>query len=175
MDHVIRLRPGQNQTQPFGHPLLDNCDDYKLTPQQFKTASQEEKQLSMLWLIRWMVGKYLFHWPMTEPFLDDMCSVGFETLCGYPDLTNEKGLINKLHEQIETYLNNNRAIVRASLSTNKSRSSEGRELEYAESESLYNVGAEDMDLLQAELIDTLTPKHQKLVLDNRHDNDDETE
>lgn len=162
---VIRLRPGQNQFKDFKHLLLDQSNDYKLTDEQFEEADRDSQVLSRMWVVRRTVGRYLYHWPVTEIWLDDMASVGLQVISGSEDLTNEKRLMNQLRHHIETMLNDNQSLVRASLMTNRRRLTAGKELEYAEIESLHNVGEEDDALQQAELLDELTPEDRQGYLD----------
>lgn len=167
--HVIRLLPDQNRYKDFSHPLLDEAEKYRLTEKQFKTATKKEQQLSFLWVVRQVVGRYLYHWPISKIWLDEMCSTGMEVICEIEDLTNDRAIMNKLQDAIDRTLNNARSLVRASLSTNKSRSANDEELEYVETVPLHNIGAEDMDLLQAELIDELSPEDQEKFLKSRFD------
>jgi len=169
MHNVIRLLPSQIQSKEFGHPLLDKADTYKLTEGQFKVATRQEQQLSLIWVVRRVVGRYLYHWPTSEIWLDEMCSAALVGLCEIKDLTDKKGTVNKLQDVIEQTLNNHRALIRASLSTNKNRSANNKDLEYIETTSLHNVAAEDMDLCQAEFIDGLSLENQKIILENRYD------
>lgn len=168
---MIRLRPGQNRFAEFSHPLLSNANDYKLTDEEFEGAERNAQILSRLWLVRRVVGKYLYHWPTTEIWLNEMASVGLQVLCEYDDLRLEKPLLNRLAFKIEEMLNNSRSVVRASLRTNISREAAGKELEYAEVESLYNVGEDDFDLQQSELIDELDPEDRATYLESRYDED----
>jgi len=169
MDHVVRLLPGQTKFQEFKHELLDGADDYKLDNPQ----NRDEKILSLMWVVRRLVGRYLFHWPITENLVDEMVSAGLEALCDAESLDDESALMNHLQMRIEMTVNNHRSIVRASLKTNVRRSAAGEDLEYAETESLHNVGELDFDLLQAELADNLEPEDQRLYYENRNAQDDD--
>lgn len=164
---VIRLRPWQKKFMDFRHELLDTSNDYKLTDEQFAGADRHAQILSRMWVVRRVVGRFLYHWPVTEIWLDDMASVGLEVISEFEDLTQEKPLLNQLIYSIELMLNDSRSLVRASLITNRRRERDGRELEYGEMESLHNVGEEDDDLRQAELLDELTPEDREKYVDNR--------
>lgn len=174
MEHVVRLLPGQTQFQPFDHDLLDYADQYKLTEEKFEQASLEKKRLALMWVVRRLVGRYLYHWPIVEPWIDEMCSAGLQSICEMDDLGDQDALMNKLQHDIEMAVNNLRSVVRGSFHTNRRRSADGKPLEYAETESLHNVGAEDMELLQAEYIDQLEPKDQKTIYENRYAEDETT-
>jgi len=169
MDHVVRLMPGQTQAQEFQHDLLDLADEYKIDDDKFEDATRDEQILSRLWLVRRLVGRYLFHWPITEVWLDDMVSVGLQTLTEAPNLTNTEKLMDTLQDRIDRSINDSRSIVRGSLRTNKRRSAANEDLEYAETESLHNVGADDTELQIAQYIDTLNPEDREQYLDNRYE------
>jgi hypothetical protein len=168
MDHVVRLMPGQTQAQEFQHDLLDFADDYKLTDDQFKEATRDEQVLSRMWLVRRLIGRYLFHWPLTEVWLDDMVSVGLQTITEFEKLSSTEKLLNALQDRIEQSVNNLRSVVRGSFATNKRRSAANEDLEYVETESLHNVGADDMELQIAQYIDTLDPEDREQYIDNRY-------
>jgi len=172
MDHVIRLLPNQLGSKEFDHPLLDKADSYKLTEEQFKEATRQEQQLSLMWIVRRLVGRYIYNWPISEIWLDEMCSAALLGLCEIQDLTDKEGIMNKLQDTIEQSLNNHRSLIRASLSTNKRRSANNEDLEYVETTSLRNVAAEDMELCQAEIIDELSLADQTIILEGRYDHDD---
>lgn len=161
MGHLIRLRYDQTQSISFKHELLDHADTYKLTDEEYAVASREEKQLSKLWVVRRLVGRYLYHWPISRVWLDDMCSAALEGLCESQHLEDEKKLLDLLQRRIEQTLNNLQSIVRASLSTNMHRSADNMDLEYADSMPLSrNVGTEDDELRQVDEIDSLTKKER---------------
>jgi len=132
---VIRLNPRQTKSKAFDHELLDQADEMK---------SSKDWVLSRLWMVRWTVGKYLFHWTETERFTEDMVS---EAILALAEAKEEKveddELWNRMQYAIETYLNDNRALVRASLSTNRRRAKKGQALEYSTEVSLHGVGKED--------------------------------
>ena len=173
MDHVVRLLPGQTQFQSFDHDLLNNADAHKISEEDWSEASRQEKQLSLMWVVRRLVGCYLYHWPIVESWIDEMCSAGLQAVCEFDDLDDQDRLMNKLQYEIEVTINNHRSVVHSSFMTNRRRSANGKPLEYAETESLHNVGAEDMDLLQAQHIDQLKPEDQIIIYENRYSDNDE--
>jgi hypothetical protein len=168
MDHVVRLLPGQTKFQEFEHELLDGADDYKLSDEDFKRAGRDEKILALMWLVRRLVGRYLYHWPITEHLIDEMASAGLEGLCEFEDLDDQTSLMDHIEYRIDQTINNHRSIVRASFQTNRNRAAAGDDLEYAETETLHNVGEIDMDLLHAQLADNLDPEDQRLYYENRY-------
>lgn len=164
---VIRLRPWQKKFADFRHSLLDIANDYKLTNDEFDKADRHVRILSRIWVVRRIVGRFLYHWPITEVWLEDMISVGFEVISEFEDLTQEKPLLNRIVHEIEVMLNDSRSLVRASLATNRRRERDGKELEYGEMTSLYNIGQEDDDLRQAQLLDELTPEDRETYENER--------
>jgi len=156
MDSIIRLRPGQNQSLVFNHELLDTANDYKLTDAELKEATWENQILANMWLVRRIVGRYLFHWPSTEYLTDDMVSAGLEGLADCVDLTEQNTVMNAIKNCIEQMLNDQRSMVRSSLMTNRRRMEEGKPLEYAAMEPLHpNVGDADVELGIIEHLDEL--------------------
>lgn len=171
MDSVIKLWPGQNQAIEFDHQLLNEANKYKLPKERYEIASTQEKQLSYMWLVRRIVGRYLYHWPVTEFLLDDMVSEGLLALCEQEDLSDEKKLMDRIQYKIEVMLNDNRAIVRSSHGTNRNRQRNKEELEYRESFPLHNIGKIDMELKQAELLDNLSDDDRQMIIETRYEQD----
>lgn len=170
MDSVIRLRPGQNQSLIFEHELLDTANDYKLTPEQLKSASREDQILANMWLVRRVVGRYLFHWPLTEPQTDDMVSAGLEGLMECIDLLDPNTVMNAIKNRIEEMLNDSRSMVTSSLRTNRRRSEENKPLEYGAMETLHpNVGRDDPELGIIDHLDQLSDEDLEFYLERRDD------
>ena len=160
MDNVIRLFPTQTKFQEFKHELLDNANDYK---------DNEDPVLANMWKVRRVVGQFLHYWPVTEQWTDDMASAGLEALSEFENWDDEKALWNRIRHCIEVEVNNLRSIVGASFSTNRNRSSKGEPLEYGETTSLHNLGANDDELRMFELADSLTDEDYERYLECRND------
>jgi DNA-directed RNA polymerase specialized sigma24 family protein len=82
---MVKLRPSQQTVRPFKHPLLDTAKD-ALTEEQIATLlpvaiagnkeARGELLLGHLSMLRHTIGRYLYHWPSTRKFCDDMVSAG---------------------------------------------------------------------------------------------------
>ena len=151
--NLIHLTSQQTRCKSFDHPLLEYSTDVnaevldKLVEFYIKTRSKQAYDdliLGNLILVKWVVGRYLHHWPESRPYADDMASEGImavtEIVAGLDETIKSSELravmVVRIKRAIEFYLNDNRSIVRAGLSTNFSRLKAGQELEYANSVSL---------------------------------------
>ena len=151
--NLIHLTSQQTRCRSFDHPLLEYSKDVKaevLDKQiefYIKTRSKQAYDdliLGNLILVKWVVGRYLHNWPESRPYADDMASEGITAVT---EIVSELGeaiksselravMVVRIKRAIEFYLNDNRSLVRAGLSTNFSRLKAGQELEYANSVSL---------------------------------------
>ena len=165
--NLVHLTSQQTKRRRFRHPLLDSTEDIdaEVLAKQIEfyiaTRSKQAKDdliMGNLILVKWVVGRYLYHWPETRPYDDDMVSEGFTAVTTIVSELDEvvpphelrAMMVARIKWKIEEWLNNNRSIVRASLRTNWNRLSEGRELEYVNSVPL------DENLLPGELDENLT-------------------
>jgi len=83
--HMVKLRSSQQTVRPFKHPLLDTAKD-ALTEEQVAALlpaaiagnkeARGELLLGHLSMLRHTIGRYLYHWPLTRKFRDDMVSAG---------------------------------------------------------------------------------------------------
>jgi len=147
---MVHLSPIQRKRKKFSHPLIDNASP-QLTEEglnilletYFKNRSVKIGQrlmVSYFRLLRSTVARYLYHWPVTQRFLDEMVSVGAEAIIqiivklqpwqlkDWKDGKGENnsrvigGLIeNAIRHSIETTINNLRGVIPASERTNRSR------------------------------------------------------
>lgn len=165
--NLIHLTSQQTRSRKFEHPLLDYSVDAdaevvaKLIEFYLKTRSKQAYDdliLGNLILVKWIVGRYLHHWPESRPYEDDMASEGITAVTS---IINELDgpispselramMVVRIKREIEVYLNDNRSLVRAGISTNFSRLKHGKELEYANSVSL------DEKLVHGQLDENLT-------------------
>lgn len=150
---IIHLTARQKNRLPFAHPLLDNRDA-ELTADEMEPlvarhltgdrSATEALILGNLVLVKWLVGRYLFHWPESRRFEDDICSEGIMAVtAGIQEIDGPVGagtiraiLVVKIKSAIEEYLNDFRSPVHASLSTNYRRVRQGRDPEYQYTETL---------------------------------------
>lgn len=143
--NVIHLTSKQKTRMPFNHPLLDNAKDLEETEipallfRHFKGDSQATQSLVLgnLGLVRAIVGRFLYHWPDSRRFEDDMVSEGFTALIQVlEDLTLRKQhhlrpmMVMRIKLNIEVMLNDLRSHAAASLRTNFKRLKAGKAPEY---------------------------------------------
>ena len=173
--NLIHLTSRQTRCRKFEHPLLDystEADAVVVNKQiefYLKTRSKQAYDdliLGNLILVKWVVGRYLHYWPESRPYEEDMASEGITAVTSIvselSDLVTASELrammVVRIKRQIEFYLNDNRSMVRAGLSTNFSRLKQGRELEYANSVSLDEKlchGQLDENLACIDVLDSL--------------------
>lgn len=152
MDNVVRLRPGQKLFQAFDHDLLDKANDYKDDP---------DRVLRHLWVVRRVVGNYLYYWPETEPLLEEMVSAGLQALCEFDKWDKPKALWNRVRHVIEVEINNHKSIVRASFSTNRNLARDKKPLEYAKTKAVHQIGMDDPNLTLVDLLDEMYPDERE--------------
>jgi len=183
--NIIRLTSQHRNQLSFNHVLLDGAtrvDNAALAGMiELFVASRDKRfrddlTLANLNLVKWVVGRYLYHWPETKPFEDDMVSEGLLALCeavdGLDEIIEPKILqaiiVTKVKKGIEIYLNNNRTLIRASIATNYRRQRDGQELEYVYTDTL------EERLVQGRLDDSQLYVDLKDSLDQLREIDKET-
>ncbi len=150
---IIHLTGRQKNRLPFSHPVLD-CREHELTVDEIgplverhlkgDAAATEALILGNLVLVKWLVGRYLFHWPESRRFEDEICSEGLVAVTeGIREIDGPVGagairavLVVKIKSAIETFLNDFRSPIHASLSTNWRRVRQGRDPEYQYTEAV---------------------------------------
>lgn len=147
---MVHLTPAQRGRKSFYHPLTNNAppylsdeqldqllsDYFKLdTADTFRVEITETLIVNYFRSLRGIVARYLYHWPLTRRFLDEMVSTGAEAIVKVvTNLTlkklEERELINwidgAIRFNIETVINNLRGVVAASRTTNFDRERVGR-------------------------------------------------
>lgn len=187
---VVHLTSAQRRRKRFKHPLLDDaprplsteCLD-QLLSEYFETAKVrirrieigQELVVNYFCLLGGVVARYLYHWPVSRRFLNEMVSTGAETITRIiADLSAEKlhegdwfmslgGLIESwIRFDIEDTINKFRGVAPASRGTNKNQERGGLKPIYGTvetdlaSETVKNSqGYEDMGCLTFEIQDTL--------------------
>ena len=151
--NLIHLTSQQTKRRNFDHPLLDYSQEVEvevLNKQiEFYIANRSKQAyddiiLSNLILVKWVVGRYLHHWPESRPYADDLASEGILAVTSIvnelevvvPAVELRAMMVHRIKRKVEEFLNNNRSIIHASLRTNQSRFREGKELEYVSSVTL---------------------------------------
>ena len=171
--NLIHLTSQQTKRRNFDHPLLDystECDGEVLDQLIAFFVTTRSKQsyddliLGNLILVKWVVGRYLHHWPESRPFAEDMASEGIvavttivnELVTVVPAAQLRAMMVHRIKRKIEEFLNDNRSIVNASLRTNQSRLREGRELEAivpVQLDERLVAGRRDENLVNIDILD----------------------
>lgn len=141
---IIRLSRGQTKWSAVNNPLFDHKkvrtdeENETLVKAFALTRSEELREeliFSNLHLVEHTVGRYLYNWPETQRWKEEMVSVGLETLIRqvdkitgeHPDRFRGRTVIH-IKNYIEMHLNDLRTQVSASLTTNYRRVREGKPL-----------------------------------------------
>lgn len=172
--NLIHLTSRQTKQAKFNHPLLENSKELEADVLdkliEFYIASHDKTAfddliLGNLILVKWVVGRFLYHWPESREFEDDMASEGIvaitEIVTGLtevlPGVQLRAMIVARVKGKIERYLNDNRSLVRASTRTNQRRFREGKDLEYTNTVQLDEraVSALDDNLAAIDILDSL--------------------
>jgi RNA polymerase sigma factor (sigma-70 family) len=134
----VHLTKAQKKRKRFSHPLTDNPPPALVNEQLneiLKRYIAGEKELrndlilGNIRFLRSIIARYLYYWPITRPFLDEMVSTGVEAIIEFVDsltlqvLDKEYTFIHllgwKIRREIAKEINNLRAIVSAPDGTNR--------------------------------------------------------
>lgn len=153
MASMVKLRPSQQKVRPFKHPLLDSAtgplDEERagILMSEAIEGSKDAKQelvLGHLSMLRHTVGRYLYHWPLTRRFKDEMVSAGLYALTYAvnrlkADTLGEQSLgrylLNHVCKRIELEVAKLRGICPAPPRTNQRRVKNGAEPIFGEVEA----------------------------------------
>ncbi len=155
---MVHLTPAQRKRKKFSHPLTDEASaplpeeevlsliaTYFANDKENKLHIEAGKELVVNYfrLLRSTVARYLYHWPITRRFLDEMVSSGTvsitrivfnlkpEQLYGDTPLYTFTGLIeNTIRTDIENTINRLRGVVPAPRRTNCRREQENKKPVY---------------------------------------------
>lgn len=139
MAKLISLRPYHMNTQHIAHPLLDgaisyNGDEIDMLADELRENPEVREEFIKAFRssLRTIVGRYVYHWPTSYPFEDEMVSEGFSVICEISlDLPSECGILKivtrRIQDRINTFLNKNQALSAPSLRKQKYLQSEGEE------------------------------------------------
>lgn len=150
--HMVKLRPDQQKVRPFQHDLLDNASKplkiIDLLVARAVTGDQEARDaliVGHLSMLRHTIGRYLYHWPVTRRFKNDMVSAGLlvmtravrnlqpRTLIGQ---TLGQYLLNNICAAVEDEVARLRGICPRGPSTNRRYVQQGHDPFYGEIESV---------------------------------------
>jgi hypothetical protein len=185
---AIHLRSYHRKVRKFKHPLLDGAKPVteeraaELAEAYLKDRSKINRDalvLSMLSMLRYIVGRYIANFPQTRAYLDDMVSEGLLTIVKSVDNLNSETLqgrnvikvvSQRVVKYIEIMLYDSGSIASPDMRTSERHKLQGKETPYLIAESnLTNVEAldstsqEDQDLIDAE--DALSVMAARLQLD----------
>jgi hypothetical protein len=153
---MVHLTPVQRRRKRFHHPLTEGENLNHLLLEYFTIDEDSERRVEIgqelimnyFCLLRSIVARYLFHWPVSRRFLDEMVSTGVVTITRIitelkPEQLDEEdrfkslgGLIEwSIRLNIETIINDFRGIVPASRRTNHRREQEGKKPFYGNVEA----------------------------------------
>ena len=143
--YMVSLQPGQQKSAPVHHPLLKDLAK-PLTKEQVGTLAaktlggdieaQNELIIGHLSMLSHTVGRYLYHWPLTRRFLDEMVSAGVLGMAmavvnltkkSLEDKTVGVVLLGYIRKHIEEEIARLRGIAPASARTNQRRVASGLE------------------------------------------------
>lgn len=176
---MVRLTPSQLRCRPVEHPLFDAIDG-PLDEEQLSELvplalggdehARNELVVGHLSMLRHTVGRYLYHWPLTRRFLDEMVSAGVYGMMHALQILNEKSLEGKtigtyllqhIYKNIETEVCALRGIAPAPVRTNQRRVKEGLDPifgdiigdvaspKFTAGHSYIEPGFEEIDVLEA--------------------------
>lgn len=135
MDKVYQLHPKQTLSVNIEHPLFELCVSDKTCEELYNNIATRD--VAMFNHIRWLVGRYVKYFPRTSRFIDDMVGQAAYALAeclSLPNMEYQKFLSffdMKARYKIEQFLNDNRSMVSASLSTNKRAQKDKKDLFYS--------------------------------------------
>ena len=159
---MVRLQPGQRRGAPVHHPLLKDLPK-PLPKEQVEVLlarilegdieARNELILAHLPMLSHTVGRYLYNWPLTRRFLDEMVSAGVLGMTKAAADITEEALAEKtvgviilgyIRKYIEEEVARLRGIVPASVRTNQRRVAAGLEPIFGETVGdLTSQGVED--------------------------------
>ena len=141
---MVHLSPAQNRRKKFSHPLTDGAAEplpnvvlTLLLDVYFVTRDVEAGEaliVNYFRLLRSTIAKYLFHWPVSRRFLDEMVSAGAEAITQVihdlqpGQLVKETNSLSvgslierAIRRAVETTINDLRGVIPASERTNRGR------------------------------------------------------
>ncbi len=141
MPSLIRLKHYHTTTQKVQHPLLDGAkayseDELQVVLQNVLNGHTEHQELTLALrsALRHMISRYRANWPCTRELLDDMVSEGLLALSRLSSAISLDFLAGRdilkvasqrMQDQIETYLNSNKAVAAAGMTKQKQTISDG--------------------------------------------------
>lgn len=171
MGKVIKLNLNMNKSTPITHPLLDDAKIYtNETINAYarfavnNAAYREDFFFSLKACVKNTVGRYIYYYPETKAFLDDMVSEAFFVVSKFVneislDMVEKYDILNivqgRIKSRLETYLNRNYYIVTSGMKTHRNRFKNGEEALCYSSCDLCVDPLDDGDEWKRDLLDTL--------------------
>lgn len=122
-------------------------------------SAREELSNGLCYLIPYVVGRYLFHWPMTRRFEDDMVGEAslalMEAIDSITEVEQAQWLasmaIARMCRAIESFINDHQEIVSAPLRVNERLAQQGKDPEYPKTVQLDENSLVSRDTSQEEV------------------------
>lgn len=170
---LIHLSSKQRKCRPLSQEYVwPNPIERSLIPELVEKhlggdkSARQELINGLMFLVPFVVGRYLYHWAPTRRFEDDMVGEAslalIEAVDKFEDLEQAPWLasfaIAYMCNKIEVYLNDFQEIFAASLRTNHNLAAQGKEPEYAQSVQLDEnlLYYEDYSLAEVDLRDSFS-------------------
>lgn len=140
--NLVSLRPSHTKALVFSHPLLDDAPVYSEEELDFMAYAsklhpnseelREQLTMALRSCLRNLVGRYLYNWPVSRRFEDDMVSEGFSVICEFVlDLPSEWGILKivsrRIQDRINVFLNDNQSAAAPSLRQQKYLKRDGKD------------------------------------------------
>jgi len=138
--NLIRLTAWQRSVKLFKHPMFEGTEILDadtleaLVGQRHEKGGEDTLILALRSTVRYLVGRYLWHWPASRPFLDEMVCEGMLAVTLMvrelePEMLEDSN-IQKLTSsrvcwRIENMLNKSQGVASASLWTQRERVEDG--------------------------------------------------
>jgi hypothetical protein len=171
--NIIRLGKKQKKCSKVDNPILKDCPKglsdadivallHRMETETESREARDELVMGLIYIVKVVVGRFLYHWPVSRRFEDDMVSTGFQSVIETIDKVDEIGVDDlraaiwtRVQDDIEEMLNDGRSTFGACARTNRRRVEEGAEPEYIfasqlreelDSES-FDLGPEWVDMM----------------------------
>ena len=147
--NLIRLTANQRRVKAFDHPAFDDVVSYApaelahLTELRLQGAHPEELTLALRSTARYIIGRYLWHYRESRPYVDEMVGEALLAVTMLvsslqrdmlTDLTIQKLASSRIRTRIEVILNDIRGVVAPALITQRRATEAGQPAIYFEAE-----------------------------------------
>jgi len=137
---LIQLIPTQTACMSFDHPAYEGCRKYgladldMLAEARFAGAEPEQLILALRSISRYIVGRFLYHWPISRRFRDEMVGEAMLALTILVNNLTREELESRpvaqvaairVRHRIEVMLNSMQSVSAPSIRTQENRQSAG--------------------------------------------------